>query len=111
MIEIIVPPNTEELSQGMIVFIYILYALFFILFIWSMLWVYGDAKRLGKQALPVTVFIALIGWPLSLLAWLVFRPVHAPPIKQEEPVECLECNTAIPSGTSACPQCGWTYKA
>jgi hypothetical protein len=46
----------------------------------SIIWAYWDAKSRGKPgwALALLValspFFALVGWPLSLLAWVVFRP-------------------------------------
>ncbi len=46
----------------------------------SIIWAYLDAKSRGKPgwALALLValspFFALIGWPLALLAWVVFRP-------------------------------------
>ena len=49
-----------------------LFALF--LYIWSLVWVYGDAERRGKSGCLVALLAALIQWPLSLLLWLVFRP-------------------------------------
>src|ERR1039458_45395 len=27
----------------------------------------------------------------------------------EEPTECLSCHAVIPSGSSTCPACGWSY--
>jgi len=49
-----------------------LFALF--LYIWSLVWVYGDAERRGKSGCLVAILAALIQWPVSLLLWLVFRP-------------------------------------
>lgn len=52
----------------------------FALYPGSIIWAYLDAKARGKPgwALALLValspFLALIGWPLSLLAWIVFRP-------------------------------------
>jgi hypothetical protein len=46
----------------------------------SIIWAYLDAQARGKPgwALALLValspFFALIGWPLALLAWVVFRP-------------------------------------
>lgn len=48
--------------------------LFTALFIWSLVWVYGDAERRGKSGCLVVLVILFFGWPLSLLLWLVFRP-------------------------------------
>jgi hypothetical protein len=46
----------------------------------SIIWAYRDAKARGKPAWALALFVAIspflafIGWPLSLLAWVVFRP-------------------------------------
>ena len=29
---------------------------------------------------------------------------------EDSPVECLSCNSILPSGTTTCPSCGWTYR-
>lgn len=52
--------------------------LFFIailaLMFWSLWWVYDDAEARGKSGCLVAILVFLIGWPISLLAWVVFRP-------------------------------------
>ncbi len=46
----------------------------------SIIWAYLDAKARGKPGWALALLVALspilalIGWPLSLLAWVVFRP-------------------------------------
>jgi len=57
----------------------VLVALIFIvgvaaLYVWSILWAYGDAAARGKSGLLVALFVALLSWPGGWLAWLVFRP-------------------------------------
>lgn len=44
------------------------------LLIWSLVWVYGDAKRRGKPGWAVVLLVLFLEWPISLLVWLVFRP-------------------------------------
>ena len=44
------------------------------LFIWSLVWVYGDAEKRGKSGCLVALLVFLLEWPISLLVWLVFRP-------------------------------------
>jgi hypothetical protein len=46
------------------------------LYIWSLVWVYNDAERRGKAGWLVTLLVALLSWPISLLLWLVIRPEH-----------------------------------
>lgn len=45
-------------------------------FVWSILWVFGDAQRRGLPGLLVAPLVALVFWPLSLFVWLVFRPAE-----------------------------------
>ena len=44
------------------------------LFIWSLVWVYRDARGRGYNPALVTLLVALLKWPVSLLLWLVIRP-------------------------------------
>ena len=44
------------------------------LFIWSLVWVYGDAEKRGKSGCLVALLVFLLEWPVSLLVWPVFRP-------------------------------------
>jgi hypothetical protein len=44
------------------------------LLIWSLIWVYGDAKKRGKPGWAVVLLVLLLEWPISLLLWIVFRP-------------------------------------
>lgn len=57
----------------------VLFALVFVvgvaaLYVWSILWAYGDAAARGKSGLLVALFVAFLSWPGGWLAWLVFRP-------------------------------------
>ena len=42
----------------------------------SIIWVYRDAEMRAKSGSLVGLVVALIAWPLGLVAWLVFRPNH-----------------------------------
>jgi len=44
------------------------------IFIWSLVWVYRDAKKRGQRASLVVLLVALMNWPVSILLWLVIRP-------------------------------------
>ncbi len=44
------------------------------LFIWSIIWAYGDAEDRGKSGCLVALLVALLSWPVGLIMWLVFRP-------------------------------------
>ena len=49
---------------------------FFVGFVFSLVWIYGDAVRRGKSGVLVALLAALIAWPLSLLVWIALRPNH-----------------------------------
>jgi len=46
----------------------------------SIIWAYLDAKARGKPAwalallVAISPFLVFIGWPLTLLAWVILRP-------------------------------------
>jgi hypothetical protein len=44
------------------------------LYIGSLAWAYRGAQARGKPGWAVALLVALAYWPLSLLAWYVFRP-------------------------------------
>ncbi len=44
------------------------------LWVWSVLWAGRDADGRGKNGALVSVLVAIVGWPGSLLLWVVFRP-------------------------------------
>jgi hypothetical protein len=44
------------------------------LYVWSIVWAYGDAKARGKSGFLVALLVAFLSWPMGWLAWLVFRP-------------------------------------
>jgi hypothetical protein len=44
------------------------------LFVWSLVWVHGDAIKRGKPGWAVVLLVILLEWPISLLLWVVFRP-------------------------------------
>ena len=79
-------------------------------FIYSLCWVYDDARRVGKPGWLVTLIVFFGAWPISLLAWLVFRTDHLPAPPKEETIKCFKCQSLIPEGQSECGQCGWSYK-
>jgi len=42
--------------------------------VWSIIWAYGDAQSRGKSGWLVALLILLLSWPIGLIAWVVFRP-------------------------------------
>ena len=55
------------------------------LFIWSLVWVFGDAERRGGLGCLMTALIFL-SWPLGLIAWLIWRPQEQPPATPHLPL-------------------------
>ncbi len=45
-----------------------------LLWLWSIIWAYGDAERRGKSGFLVALLVALCSWPVGLVLWLIFRP-------------------------------------
>ena len=43
-------------------------------FIWSLMWIFGDAERRGKSGWLSVLFLLAAFWPWSLLWWLWLRP-------------------------------------
>jgi hypothetical protein len=46
----------------------------FALYVYSIIWSYGDAEQRGKSGCLVALLVALLSWPLGLLVWVVLRP-------------------------------------
>jgi len=45
-----------------------------LLFVFSVLWVFFDARARQKSGCIAMLFILLVGWPLSFLWWFWLRP-------------------------------------
>ncbi|NUM56972.1 MAG: hypothetical protein HUU46_25360 [Candidatus Hydrogenedentes bacterium] len=43
-------------------------------YVYSIVWAYGDAERRGKSGCLVALLVFLVSWPLGLILWIVFRP-------------------------------------
>ena len=48
--------------------------LFVVLYVWSLVWVYRDAESRGKSGLLVALLVTFLGWPMTLIFWIAFRP-------------------------------------
>ena len=55
------------------------------LLVWSLIWVYQDAEARGKPGWAVSLLVLLCKWPISLCAWLVFRPGVNGPVQKPTP--------------------------
>jgi hypothetical protein len=47
---------------------------FFILYIWSLKWLYVDGERRGGIGCLMVILIAFFAWPWGLLIWYFARP-------------------------------------
>ena len=52
----------------------LLVALICIVYVYSIIWAYGDAEARRKPGCLVALLVAFLSWPLGLLLWIVFRP-------------------------------------
>lgn len=59
----------------MLIFVLVLSAA---LYIATLIWVYKDAKQRGMNGLIVVLLVAFIGWPISLLVYILLRPKSYP---------------------------------
>jgi hypothetical protein len=53
-----------------------------VLMLYSLIWIFRDAKRRGMTSLmaAVIMILSLLAWPLTLLIWLKVRPeISVPP--------------------------------
>lgn len=64
----------EDFAVGMGIFGLIISLVVFVIYVWSIVWSYKDAKRRGKPGWLVAIIVALLAWPLGLLVWLLVRP-------------------------------------
>ena len=74
------PAAMDENAVGVIMMIVlgIMSLAFFGLFIWTVVWSYGDAEKRGKSGCLVALLVAMVSWPLGLLIWYVARPEDPP---------------------------------
>lgn len=45
-----------------------------LLSIWSLIWLFCDARKRSKNGLLAIIFVLITGWPLSFLWWFWLRP-------------------------------------
>ncbi len=45
-----------------------------VVYLYSIVWAYGDAERRGKSGCLVALLVMLVSWPLGIVIWLVARP-------------------------------------
>ena len=44
------------------------------IYLYSIVWAYGDAERRGKSGCLVAIVVFLLTWPVGLIIWLLIRP-------------------------------------
>ena len=79
-----------------------------------------DDEFPGRFDKPTWAFILVVASAVGAVAFAVWKPARRckpsldtllPEPEIAEPIECMECGKTIPSDTSKCPSCGWTYRA
>jgi hypothetical protein len=45
-----------------------------VVYIYSIIWAYGDAEKRGKSGCLVALLVFLVTWPVGLIIWLLIRP-------------------------------------
>ena len=67
--------STDTIATGVAAGIMLLFGLTMIcLYIYSVIWAYGDAEQRGKPGCLVALLVMFFSWPLGLIMWVVFRP-------------------------------------
>ena len=67
-------PESDQINPIYYLYAFIIVALILALYVWSLRWTYRDANARGKSGFLVAFLVAILSWPLGLIAWLVFRP-------------------------------------
>jgi DNA-directed RNA polymerase subunit RPC12/RpoP len=88
-------------------------AVLLIAYVASIFWAAQDAQSRGKSGCLVALLVALLHWPLGLIAWLVFRPDQQSPTRagRAAHIPC-QCGRRLlveerQAGTKiTCPSCG-----
>lgn len=68
----------EPLFQGVSIALLIVLLLVGIIYIASIVWVYNDARKRGMNGAIPAILVAFIGWPISLVAYILLRPKSYP---------------------------------
>jgi hypothetical protein len=78
------------------------------LILWSLIWVYNDAKARGKSGWLVTLLVMLVSWPFGLPVWIALRPeikqVSARALPRSLSL-CVKCHAPAERGHRLCPAC------
>jgi preprotein translocase subunit SecG len=65
----------SDIGNFVVSLIGVIVALFFLaVFVYSIVWAYGDAERRGKSGCLVALLVFLLTWPVGLIIWLLIRP-------------------------------------
>ncbi len=68
----------ESLFQDISITLLIVLLLVGVIYVASVVYVYNDARKRGMNGLLVAALVAFIGWPVSLLVYLLLRPKSYP---------------------------------
>lgn len=69
------PSNSSADGIALVISLVVLLVMF-IVYIWSLVWLFRDANRRKCNALVITFLVAIFAWPIGLLIWLLARPRH-----------------------------------
>lgn len=90
-------------------FVLVALAIYALIYIGSLSWLYHDVKDRGGPALVIVLLVAFFAWPLGLLIWWIFRPkktsrrrVHH---AWDGSILCRACRRRV-SDLAVCPACG-----
>jgi hypothetical protein len=79
-----------------------------------------DTEFPGRFDKPTWVFVMVFTNLFGAIAFLISKPTKhtrpsldtiLPEPQAVEPTNCMECGETIPSDSSKCPSCGWSYEA
>jgi hypothetical protein len=81
-----------------------------IFYVWSLAWLFHDAKQRGCSGWSLVLLVGFFAWPIGLLIWLLARPPVSPGTSVRHhldgTVSCRRCGSAILYGYAICPNCG-----
>lgn len=97
-------PNQESVLPYMLAMLFV----FAIGQIFTMVWLWRDARNLGINPWPWVLIVGLISPNfLGLAVYAIVRQQHIKVISTDL---CTNCNARIPSGANFCPSCGVVHK-
>jgi hypothetical protein len=102
--------NLQQSSTDVwpIVGIWLLVGGIVVAYIWSLWWLYCDARTRNNTGCMMVALIGLFAWPLGLIIWLLGRP-ERPRVAKNKPsgtIDCPRCGVTVSGNVARCPNCG-----